>query len=145
MKRKSKNNSKGFTLVELIIVIAILAIIMLIAMLAYGGIQQRMKIRSDKATCAQIGKALVVREHDLDKSKGIQLYPEVVEYDSLEDVENYVKAGLTPQSMPDGGFIVTAIQTDTGKKIIVGIGKNDQEISTGTRKCIIKGKNSLLL
>ena len=128
MKRKS--NNKGFTLVELIIVIAILAIIMLIATLAYGGIQQRMKIRSDKATCGEIGKALAVREADLDKSKGIQLYPTVVEYDSLGGVENYIKPGLTPQSMPDGGYIVTAIQTDTGKKIIVGIGKNDQEIST---------------
>ena len=128
MKRKS--NSKGFTLVELIIVIAILAIIMLIATLAYSGIQKRMKIRSDKATCGEIGKALAVREADLDKSKGIQLYPTVVEYDSLEGVENYIKAGLTPQSMPDGGYIVTAIQTDTGKKILVGIGKNDQEIST---------------
>jgi len=128
MQRKS--NSKGFTLVELIIVIAILAIIMLIATLAYSGIQKRMKIRSDKATCGEIGKALAVREADLDKSKGIQLYPTVVEYDSLEGVENYIKAGLTPQSMPDGGYIVTAIQTDTGKKILVGIGKNDQEIST---------------
>ena len=128
--KKSKHSRKGFTLVELIIVIAILAIIMLAVSLAYGGIQKRMRIRSDKATCGEIGKALAIREADLDKSKGIQLYPEVVEYDTLESVENYIKPGLTPQSMPDGGYVVTAIQTDTGKKILVGIGKNDQEIST---------------
>ena len=122
--------NKGFTLVELIVVIAILAIIMLIATVAYAGIQERMKIRSDKATCAQIGKALTVRENDIDKSKGVQLYPEVVEYDTLENVDHYINPGLTPQSMSDGGYIVTAIQTQTGKKIIVGIGKTGQEIST---------------
>ena len=74
-ERECRNfNKRGFTLVELIIVIAILAIIMLIASLAYGGIQQRMKVRSDKATCGEIGKALAVREADLDKSKGIGYY-----------------------------------------------------------------------
>ena len=125
-----KKLNKGFTLVELVIVIAIIAIIVLIAMLAYNGIQHRMRIRADKATCEEIGKALTVREADLDKSQGVQLYPTVVEYDTLENVDHYIRLGLTPQSMPDGGYIVTAIQTDTGKKIIVGIGKNDQEIST---------------
>ncbi len=109
--------------------IAIIAIIILIGTVAYGAIQEGVKVRSDKATCAEIGKALTVREADLDKSKGIALYPTVVRYDDLEEVEHYVKKGLIPQSMPDGTYIVTAIQTQTGKKIIVGIGKDGQEIS----------------
>ena len=53
-----KKTNKGFTLVELIIVIAILAIIMLIAIPNFSGIQQRMQVRADKATAAQIGKAV---------------------------------------------------------------------------------------
>jgi len=53
-------NNKGFTLVELIIVIAILAIIMLIAIPNFSGIQQRMQVRADKSTAAQIGKAVRV-------------------------------------------------------------------------------------
>lgn len=55
-----KSSNKGFTLVELIIVIAILAIIMLIAIPNFSGIQQRMQVRADKATAAQIGKAVRV-------------------------------------------------------------------------------------
>ena len=55
-----KTNNKGFTLVELIIVIAILAIIMLIAIPNFSGIQQRMQVRADKSTAAQIGKAVRV-------------------------------------------------------------------------------------
>ena len=53
-----KTSNKGFTLVELIIVIAILAIIMLIAIPNFSGIQQRMQVRADKSTAAQIGKAV---------------------------------------------------------------------------------------
>ena len=53
-----KSSNKGFTLVELIIVIAILAIIMLIAIPNFSGIQQRMQVRADKASAAQIGKAV---------------------------------------------------------------------------------------
>jgi len=53
-----KSSNKGFTLVELIIVIAILAIIMLIAIPNFSGIQQRMQVRADKSTAAQIGKAV---------------------------------------------------------------------------------------
>jgi len=53
-----KKLNKGFTLVELIIVIAILAIIMLIAIPNFSGIQQRMQVRADKQTAAQIGKAI---------------------------------------------------------------------------------------
>lgn len=55
MKKVAGN--KGFTLVELIIVIAILAIIMLIAIPNFSGIQRRMQVRADMATAAQIGKA----------------------------------------------------------------------------------------
>ena len=55
-----RKTNKGFTLVELIIVIAILAIIMLIAIPNFSGIQQRMQVRADKATAAQIGKAVRV-------------------------------------------------------------------------------------
>ena len=55
-----KSSNKGFTLVELIIVIAILAIIMLIAIPNFSGIQQRMQVRADKSTAAQIGKAVRV-------------------------------------------------------------------------------------
>ena len=55
MNLKSK---KGFTLVELIIVIAILGIIALIAVPNLTGIQQRSQVNADIRTAEQIGKAV---------------------------------------------------------------------------------------
>ena len=55
MNLKSK---KGFTLVELIIVIAILGIIALIAVPSLTGIQQRSQVNADIRTAEQIGKAV---------------------------------------------------------------------------------------
>ena len=66
-----KKLNKGFTLVELIIVIAILAIIMLIAIPNFSGIQQRMQVRADKATAAQIGKAVRVWFTDYTTDKNL--------------------------------------------------------------------------
>ena len=66
-----KKSNKGFTLVELIIVIAILAIIMLIAIPNFSGIQQRMQVRADKATAAQIGKAVRVWFTDYTTDKNL--------------------------------------------------------------------------
>ena len=55
MNLKSK---KGFTLVELIIVIAILGIIALIAVPSLTGVQKRSQINADIRTAEQIGKAV---------------------------------------------------------------------------------------
>lgn len=51
-------NNKGFTLVELIVVIAVLAIIMLIALPNFSGIQYRMKVRADMTTAGLLGRAV---------------------------------------------------------------------------------------
>lgn len=122
-----KKRNKAFTLVELIIVIAILAVIMLIGTVAYAGIRERMEVRADKATAGQIGKSLVVREVDLPKEDGVPLYPEIVKYDDLDKVENYVAKDIKPKSMKDGFFYATSFQTKNGKKIVVGIGKEGDE------------------
>jgi len=78
-------NNKGFTLVELIIVIAILAIIMLIAIPNFSGIQQRMQVRADKATAAQIGKAVRVWFTDCTTDKALVADAAGVEYAPATD------------------------------------------------------------
>ena len=57
MNLKSK---KGFTLVELIIVIAILGIIALIAVPSLTGVQKRSQVNADIRTAEQIGKSVRV-------------------------------------------------------------------------------------
>ncbi len=54
MKRK---NEKGFTLVELIVVMAVLAVISAIAVPRFLGVQEDAKLEADYATAAMLGKA----------------------------------------------------------------------------------------
>lgn len=49
-------NKKGFTLIELIVVLAVLAIIMAIAVPRFGGVREQAKIDADMATLASIAK-----------------------------------------------------------------------------------------
>lgn len=49
---------KGFTLIELIIVIAILGVILLIGVPRFTDVLKRAQINSDKATAANIGKSI---------------------------------------------------------------------------------------
>jgi len=50
-------NRKGFTLIELIVVLAVLAIIMAIAVPRFLGVQEQAKIDSDESTINLIKKA----------------------------------------------------------------------------------------
>lgn len=52
-----KNNEKGFTLVELIVVMAVLAVISAIAVPRFLGVQEDAKLEADYATAAMLGKA----------------------------------------------------------------------------------------
>lgn len=57
MKRSIKvQKGKGFTLIELIVVLAVLAIIMAIAVPRFGGVREEAKLDSDMATLASIAK-----------------------------------------------------------------------------------------
>src|SRR5574344_199760 len=105
-----KKTNKGFTLVELIIVIAILAIIMLIATPNFSGIQQRMKVRADKATAAQIGKAVRVWYTDytsdptLSSSLNIPQFGATTDntpvlYSTLSGIEGYSAKNYKPSSL----------------------------------------------
>ncbi|WMJ76674.1 MULTISPECIES: competence type IV pilus major pilin ComGC [unclassified Sedimentibacter] len=50
-------NKKGFTLIELIVVLAVLAIIMAIAVPRFLGVQENAKVKADNSTKEQVAKA----------------------------------------------------------------------------------------
>jgi len=57
---KFRHNKKGFTLIELIIVIAILAILSAVAIPRLGGFTDKAKVSADKATFATLGSAIAI-------------------------------------------------------------------------------------
>lgn len=72
-KMKKVNNKKGFTLIELIVVIAILGIIAAIAIPRFTGIRETSAIKADAATAKQIISAARIAEADKNLTAGTAL------------------------------------------------------------------------
>lgn len=134
------NRNKGFTLVELIIVIAILAIIMLIAIPNLSGIQQRMQVRADKASASQIGKAVRIWYTDKYATQNQYEIPDlinsedrsikIIPYTKLSEVD--ISKELVAKSLSNtstyGQYYVTILYTGVDTKFLVGI---DYALETG--------------
>jgi len=133
MNLKSK---KGFSLVELIIVIAILGIIALIAVPNLTNIQKNSQVNADKRTAEQIGKAVrlwltdasiqktYLREAEI--NKGYVKYKDLTDPDpegeagptGYGSIEGYISLDYIPQSLAadDAEFFV---QLDDDDRICV--------------------------
>lgn len=136
-----KTSNKGFTLVELIIVIAILAIIMLIAIPNFSGIQQRMQVRADKATAAQIGKAVRIWYTEYSSDPAFKATVDgkltedkklptpgnkMLELAELPEISGYVDSSLAPTSLR-----TSTGSSDTAQKYWIGF------TGTGTNEKVI--------
>ena len=138
MKLSSK---KGFTLIELIIVIAILGIIALIAIPNLAGIRQRSQINADIRTGEQIGKS--VRIWQTDTAAGTRVVPTTAtKLDSaavaadaaLEDLDDYISYDYTPKSLTGGYYYIKA-KSASDDKVVVFISSNatGADYSAGTK------------
>lgn len=94
-----KDRQRGFTLVELIIVMAVLTVLAAIAVPRYNGILNESKVKSDAVTAAGIASAARIQE----TSTGIKVVASTDGYVGLD--EKYFAAGKKPSS--GGSFVLS--------------------------------------
>ena len=124
----SLRSKKGFTLIELIIVIAILGIIALIAVPNLAGIRQRAQVSADKRTAEQIGKAVRIWATDIDAGARNIPTGNPVEYSTISGLcPAYISSGYTARSFTGGAgkYYVSSVGSGVNnaeQKIYVYIG-----------------------
>lgn len=110
------SDKKGYSLIELILVIAVLSIILLIGALAYPRIVQSMQIRTDRVSANQISKSLRLwyECNTSDTGRNIEfidfinneLYEKTVSLKSLEakGVSTFIDSNYKPESLVDSNW-----------------------------------------
>jgi len=118
------NSRKGFTLVELIIVIAILGIIALIAVPSLTNVQKSSQVNADIRTAEQIGKAVRIWLTDADintantREDAIDGKYVILSSNTLTDLSKYISTSYKPQALKSSDFYISLA---AGDKIVVAI------------------------
>jgi len=100
---KRIHNRKGFTLIELVVVIAILGILALIAIPRFAGIRDRAEIQADRTTYKLVYDAAAVAYHELDSVADA----DTIDATSLVD-DGYLDKAPAYKQGPDPIVVVVA-------------------------------------
>lgn len=85
-----KNNKKGFTLVELVIVVAVMAILVAVAIPVVGNITSTAKANVYNSNCQTIESMIKLEEAEIDEGNG-----ETLDKDDIQTALEEAKLGIT--------------------------------------------------
>jgi type IV pilus assembly protein PilA len=126
-------NRKGFTLIELIVVLAVLAIIMAIAVPRFLGVQETAKVSADYSTGGMIAKAaeLYVAQNEDDNVLGGDLDDDDVTA-ILSTLDVTFQSSKIKDVTVDKNNITINVSTEGSITVEVGSGSSEYEIYPGT-------------
>ena len=135
LKRQNKKK-KGFTLIELIIVIAIIAILAAIAIPNFLSIQRKARVKADIASAKTIydaTSALIAEGKIISTDKGVvftldsntgKVTAEPKNDEDSSELQSYLQTIPKPESIANQNFKVTVKGPESSPKIQVKIGDN---------------------
>ena len=120
MQTTINSNKRGFTIVELLIVIVVIAILAAISIVAYNGIQNRGKASSGQALASQVAKKAEAYNTARSSGSGYPTHGELtapisaVPEAQLDTPSAVLSAAVTTTTASDGKAVSYTNQSSTG-------------------------------
>lgn len=147
IKRGNNKKKKGFTLIELIIVLAVMAIIALIAIPNFAAVRDNSKVKADKQSCETIRRTVLMLVSDETvkgdgevtvtfNAKG-EIAAATIEGDKMIGGSDNNKAGAESEIKK----ALEEVKAPQGNKIVSTDGATPKEASNGCDKFLVDIKN----
>ncbi|MGY5238101.1 prepilin-type N-terminal cleavage/methylation domain-containing protein [Clostridium tertium] len=128
----NKKKKKGFTLIELIIVIAIIAILAAVAIPKFGEVRKNANVKTDVANAKTIANAVTALIAD-GKIEAAEDSIDLSDDDGdAKDIKDYLQNVPTPKSVTGATNFTVTITSNGGVTVKAGTGANEKTFFPAT-------------